>query len=208
MRLIDAVELIKNLNDYALQESPNGFESDADKMLQRVIYGTINSCIEAVETQEVAYDLAGVLNRPEEELKLADKEKERCIKENFLQFDSAKGYANGIANAIDYVKNGAKPGGKVRKSPWISVNERVPEDIDRRFFMCLVKNHLEEPPMFCQYEGEYGFGFWKDIYDPVSLGFVDSEFSTMEELGYEKVLYWMPLIEPPEEEKDVDCYQK
>ena len=60
--------------------------------------------------------------------------------------------------------------------------------------------------MFCQYEEEYGFGFWKDIYDPVSLGFVDSEFDTMEELGYEKVLYWMPMIElPEEEEKDADC---
>lgn len=53
-------------------------------------------------------------------------------------------------------------------------------------------------------EEEYGFGFWKDIYDPVTLGFVDSEFDTMEELGYEKVLYWMPLIEPPEKEEEVD----
>ena len=87
---------------------------------------------------------------------------------------------------------------------WISVEDKVPEDIDRRFFMCLVENHLEDPPMMCQYEEEYGFGFWKDIYDPVTLGFVDSEFDTMEELGYEKVLYWMPLIEPPEEEEEVD----
>lgn len=88
--------------------------------------------------------------------------------------------------------------GKSEKQ-WISVDERLPEDIDIRYFMCLVENHLEDPPMFCQYEEEYGFGFWKDIYDPVTLGFVDSEFETMEELGYEKVLYWMPMIEPPEE---------
>lgn len=45
-------------------------------------------------------------------------------------------------------------------------------------------------------------GFWKDIYDPVTLGFLDSEFETMEELGYEKVLYWMPMIEPPEESEE------
>lgn len=82
---------------------------------------------------------------------------------------------------------------------WISVEDKVPEDIDRRFFMCLVENHLKDPPMMCQYEEEYGFGFWKDIYDPVTLGFVDSEFETMEDLKYEKVLYWMPMIEPPEE---------
>lgn len=89
---------------------------------------------------------------------------------------------------------------------WVSVEDRMPEDGDSRFYMCLVENHLEDPPMFCQYEEEYGFGFWKDIYDPVSLGFVDSEFDTMEELGYEKVLYWMPMIElPKEEEEDADC---
>lgn len=87
-------------------------------------------------------------------------------------------------------------------SKWIPCSERLPEDIDRRFFMCLVENHLEDPPMFCQYEEGYGFGFWKDIYDPVTLGFLDSEFETMEELGYEKVLYWMPMIEPPEESEE------
>lgn len=82
---------------------------------------------------------------------------------------------------------------------WIAVEDSLPEDGDSRFYMCLVENHLEDPPMYCQYEEEYGFGFWKDIYDPVTLGFVDSEFDTMEELGYEIVLYWMPMIEPPEE---------
>lgn len=82
---------------------------------------------------------------------------------------------------------------------WIAVEDSLPEDGDSRFYMRLVENHLEDPPMYCQYEEENGFGFWKDIYDPVTLGFVDSEFDTMEELGYEKVLYWMPMIEPPEE---------
>ena len=89
---------------------------------------------------------------------------------------------------------------------WISVEDSLPEDGDSRFYMCLVENHLEDPPMFCQYEEEYGFGFWNDIYNPVTLGFVDSEFSTMDEFGCEKVLYWMPMIEPPEEEEeDADC---
>ena len=44
----------------------------------------------------------------EEELKLADDEKARCIKENPMQFDSAKGYANGIAVAIEIVKRGGR----------------------------------------------------------------------------------------------------
>ena len=62
--------------------------------------------------------------------------------------------------------------------------------------MCVVENHEEDPPMFCQYEEEYGFGFWQDIYDEETLGFVDTEFKTNEELGYEKVIAWMPLPEP------------
>ena len=62
--------------------------------------------------------------------------------------------------------------------------------------MCIVENHEEDPPMFCQYEEGYGFGFWEDIYNQETLGFVDTEFRTNEELGYEKVIAWMQLPEP------------
>lgn len=93
---------------------------------------------------------------------------------------------------------------QTKEIKWISVEDRLPDDGDSRFYMCLVENHLEDPPMSCQYEEERGFGFWNDIYDPVTLGFVDSEFQTMEELHYEKVRYWMPLIEPPEDEEEED----
>ena len=83
-----------------------------------------------------------------------------------------------------------------KKHEWIPVEERIPEYGDNRFYMCVVENHEEDPPMFCQYEEEYGFGFWQDIYDEETLGFVDTEFKTNEELGYEKVIAWMPLPEP------------
>lgn len=79
---------------------------------------------------------------------------------------------------------------------WIPVEERLPEDDDMRFYMCIVENHEEDLPMFCQYDSEYGFGFWHDFYDPVSLGFLDTEFRTNDELGYEKVIAWQPLPEP------------
>lgn len=46
---------------------------------------------------------------------------------------------------------------------WIPCSERLPDDRDNRFYMCTVENHEEDPPMFCQYEEEYGFGFWNDI---------------------------------------------
>ena len=51
-----------------------------------------------------------IVEQLEEELKLADKEKERCAKENPLQFDSAKGYTTGINNALDSVKGGVDNG--------------------------------------------------------------------------------------------------
>ena len=79
---------------------------------------------------------------------------------------------------------------------WIPCSEKLPEDYDNRFYMCIVENHEEDPPMLCQYGEGYGFGFWSDIYDGNTLGFVDSEFKTNEELGYEKVIAWQPLPEP------------
>ena len=79
---------------------------------------------------------------------------------------------------------------------WIPCSESMPIDHDNRFYMCILKNHEEDPPMICQYEEYYGFGFWHDIYDVKTLGYVDSGFTTNEELGYEKVIAWMPLPEP------------
>ena len=49
-----------------------------------------------------------IIEKLEEELKLADEEKLRCTRENPLQFDSAKGYANGVANAIEIIKQEAE----------------------------------------------------------------------------------------------------
>lgn len=48
--------------------------------------------------------LKRIVERLEEELNSADAEKERCARENPLQFDSSKGYATGIYNAIEITK--------------------------------------------------------------------------------------------------------
>ena len=45
-----------------------------------------------------------LIERLEKELRLADEEKVICARENPLQFDSAKGYANGVYTAISIVK--------------------------------------------------------------------------------------------------------
>ena len=87
-----------------------------------------------------------------------------------------------------------------KENGWIPVSERLPDGGDCRYFMCLLENHLEDVPIFLQYNESVGFGFYTDIYDPVTLGFVDTEFSAVKELGYEEVLYWRELLNPPEED--------
>ena len=77
---------------------------------------------------------------------------------------------------------------------WIPVEEELPKDGDNRYYMCIVENHEEDPPMYFQYDEECGFGFYQDIYDEHTLGFVDCVFQTNEELGYEKVIAWQQLL--------------
>lgn len=60
----------------------------------------------AVKCAPTAYDPDKIAEQLKNELSLADKEKERCARENPLQFDSAKGYATGIFNALEIVKGG------------------------------------------------------------------------------------------------------
>lgn len=93
-----------------------------------------------------------------------------------------------------------------KKHEWIPCSERLPEDYDNRFYMCVVENYEEDPPMLCQYEEGYGFGFWYDNHDENTLGYLDSEFKTNEELGYEKVIAWMPLPEPYHPNKCHGCF--
>lgn len=73
------------------------------KSLEAVIK-TINKQPTVDEKETIRKAFERVVERLEEELKLADIEKERCIRENPLQFDEAKGYSMGISNAIDFVK--------------------------------------------------------------------------------------------------------
>ena len=89
----------------------------------------------------------------------------------------------------------------LKETQWIPCSERMPDDDDFRDYLVLIENHIEEAPMICQCDLEYGFGYYKDIYDPVTLGYVDSEFSALDELGYEKAMYWMQMPEPPVEEE-------
>ena len=66
----------------------------------------LDKVIKMLQNMPTAFDKEKVINELREELNLSDAEKERCARENPLQFDSAKGYANGIANAIEIVEKG------------------------------------------------------------------------------------------------------
>lgn len=95
-----------------------------------------------------------------------------------------------FAKAIEIVKHEAEQ----YNNGWIPVEEELPKDGDNRYYMCIAENHEEDPPMYCQYDEECGFGFYQDIYDEHTLGFVDCVFHTNEELGYEKVIAWQQLL--------------
>ena len=64
-----------------------------------------------------------IIEKLEEELKMADEEKLRCARENPLQFDSAKGYANGVANSVEIVKQEVEQ----YNNCWIPCSERLPK---------------------------------------------------------------------------------
>ena len=95
-----------------------------------------------------------------------------------------------LDKAIEIVKQEAEQ----YNNGWIPVEEELPKDGDNRYYMCIVENHEEDPPMYCQYDEECWFGFYQDIYDEHTLGFVDCVFKTNEELGYEKVIAWQQLL--------------
>ena len=99
-----------------------------------------------------------------------------------------------VRECIDIVEEIVKQEAEKYNNGWIPVEEELPKDGDNRYYMCIVENHEEDPPMCCQYDEECGFGFYQDIYDEHTLGFVDCVFQTNEELGYEKVIAWQQLL--------------
>lgn len=99
MRLIDADLLMRKCKKWLKQKAP-----DEDEMVSLADIAV--SMLMEIEEQPTAFDAEKVVALLEEELKSADDEKSRCIKENPMQFDEAKGYARGIAVAIEIVKRG------------------------------------------------------------------------------------------------------
>lgn len=99
MSLIDADALKEKIVKWLKPSKP-----DEDELIS--IPDALVSIMMTIDEQPTAYDLDKVVEQLEKELKLAYDEKERCSRENQLQFDCAKGYAHGIAIAIEIMKAG------------------------------------------------------------------------------------------------------
>lgn len=94
-RLIDVDLLMENL----------GFDDTEEEREENV--GEIITW-EDVDRLPTAFNVEKVVEQLNKELELAEEEKRRCTVENMLQFDEAKGYARGMACAIEIVKRGGR----------------------------------------------------------------------------------------------------
>lgn len=87
----------------------------------------------------------------------------------------------------------------LRKNP-----EDLPKPLDEYArYDCVLEHHEHDRyyPSFQYDEDSESFGFWENEFNAETLGFADSVFETMEDLGFEKVIAWR-YIEPFEEVED------
>ena len=71
---------------------------------QTLLYTGKDAEEKAIESWNNRKPVEDVLERLEEEYKAAADDMKRCLRENPLQFDSAKGCAQGLYNAIKIIK--------------------------------------------------------------------------------------------------------
>ena len=76
------------------------------KINMREEHKAVNKIWGIITNMPTAFDKEKVISNLREELKLAEIEKERCITESPSQFQSAKGYANGVSFGLEIVEKG------------------------------------------------------------------------------------------------------
>ena len=60
------------------------------------------------------------------------------------------------------------------------------------YYECVHQEHEEDLlyPVYQFDDTTMEFGLWENIFDPVSLGFIDSEFKTIEDMNYTPIVAW------------------
>lgn len=119
-----------------------------------------------------------IIEKLNEELKLSNNEKERCSREDQLQFDTVKGYVNGIENAIEVVKQAAAE----NNNGWIPCSELLPETNES--VLCWAKSTARGGDV-C-FVGSCHNGFW----------FLQSSADTHSFPGQYVIVAWHPLPWP------------
>lgn len=112
--LISREQLINKLNstgtnitfDIPVEEilGENVDLDDFAALMQDAIQAYRKMVIDTIKNIPIAFNLDKKVERLERELMLADQDKERCARENQMQFDFAKGYSMGVTNALEIVK--------------------------------------------------------------------------------------------------------
>lgn len=114
--------------------------------------------------------------------------------------NAGSAYGRGWTLGYDAGRDDGYDAGRDENMPrWIPVEERLPEDNDKRFLVC-AKRFDGEPYMHICYHAKKLHEF--DEYDFPTENrpgwyFYDSEYGWIEK---EDVTHWMPLPEPPKEE--------
>lgn len=84
----------------------------------------------------------------------------------------------------------------------------VPHPESTWFEVVQEDNEEEIPRAAMQYDDEYGFGFYQEIYAARSFGYVDTEFKTVEELNLAPVVAWKAIEEFENEEENAGSNRK
>lgn len=129
----------------------------------------------------------------------------------FMQIDSKEFTEDEKYEAIQQVLNVVSwLFNKQQKYRWHDLRDN-PNDLpdanypSNTWFEVVQKDNEEELPRAAmQYDDVLGFGFYHDIFDPVSLGYVDTDFTTIKEEGLAEVVAWREIEEFESEEEDED----
>lgn len=115
----------------------------------------------------------------------------KCV--GYVKSAKMDGHGSGLTADVCY--NAIQTIGELQEQipKWHLCSEELPRNCDNRWYLCIAENHEDDCPMTLQYEEDYGFGWWNNIYDGDTLGFVDSEFHSVKDEHIEEVIAWMEL---------------